>query len=181
MTYNQIRAKELFETMKALEKDGAVIISFAETDKKGESFKDLAYFTFIKDGKVFYLQGATFSGFTICHRLQVNNYQTIQCDYADDIPETIEAVNDYIKKAKAYKKPLSGVYNQHLWLLEFNNGDPVQYIKKNVCIGNREKAILDNLDKIVMTQNDGDIKAFHFIAKDGNFFEYEANRKSITG
>jgi len=171
MKDNQYTNKEFKKFLQKIKKDGAFITKIAEQDKEG-NFTDYQY-AIIEFGLCFwYVQVEYFSGIS-CTQYIKKSYDTkIQSSYPI-MYNDFDGVYYHITKTPYKAYPLSGVYEQR-----------INWIDKNKILsisGFREKEILKNISHVEMIQHDNQYKVIRFYDSSGNYFDYEANKKIITG
>ena len=157
---------------------------YAETDNDGY-FVDFCYATFEYNGNFYYIEDGrcSLTDFSICRYLKMSPYEKQQNSYSVYIHST-EQLLEYIN-TDGRMGVLSNTHKQRIFLTSnlyiLRDGKTDLWRLKNELAGNREKAILDNLDCITTIRNTHDYLVLRFHSKDGNWFDYETKSRRITG
>ena len=171
MKDNQYTNKEFKKFLQKIKKDGAFITKIAEQDKEG-NFTDYQY-AIIEFGLCFwYIQVERFGGYSCTQYIKKSYDKKIQSEYPINF-NSFDEVYKHIINAPYNVKPLCGVYEQR-----------VNWIDKNKILsisGFRESKILNNISHVEMIRHDNQYKVIRFYDSSGNYFDYEANKKIITG
>lgn len=159
------------------------LVHYAETDNDGY-FVDFCYATIEYNGNYYYLEdGRTnLTDFTVCRFLKISPYEKQQNAYPRYIYSTEELV-EYMKSSRQ-AIPLSQTYMQRIYLTHIygiTNGHTALWHLRYELAGNREKAILENLEHITMVRHTKDYCVLRFHSANGDWFDYETKSKRITG
>ena len=157
---------------------------YAETDNNGY-FVDFCYATIEYDGNYYYLEDGrtSLTDFHVCRYLKMSPYEKQQNAYPHYVHSTEELLTYMNTLTK--RGVLSDTHKQRIFLgtnLYVLRDETTDLWKlRNKLAGNREKAILDNLDCITTIRNTHDYLVLRFHSKDGNWFDYETKSRRITG
>ena len=161
---------------------GALITFFAEKNDHNE-FVRYKYALVEYKGDFYYMQNPLnmFEPFTVTRYAKISPYERRQNAYPIEIQDT-EQLLDYMNTAHK-QHPLKGAHGQWIFndLRRLKDGKTDLWRLENELAGWREKNILSMLTSISMVQNTKDYCVLRFHSIDGNYFDYEAKSRRITG
>lgn len=176
----RMTAQEWKDLLNYLAARGCKLVDFPETDKNG-LFVDFKYATVLYDDIYFYMDASPWE-FTVCKYHKVSPYEKQQSSYSR-VMSTAEELLEYIQ-TQTKSAPFADVPKQRIFLTDLyslRNGRTDLWKLQYELAGNREKAILDDLDYITTIQHTHDYHVLRFHSKDGNWFDYETKSRRITG
>lgn len=176
----KMTTQEWKDLLDELTENGCHLISYPTTDNNG-LFVDFKYALVEYNGMFFYMDCGDWS-FKVCKYYKVSPYEKRQSNFPRAV-STSESLLQYIQ-TQTKCTPFEESPKQRIFLLELykkkdgrTNLQRLQY----ELAGNREKEILNNLERITTVQHTKDYHVLRFHSKDGNYFDYEAKSQRITG
>ena len=170
--------KELIEYLTA---QGCKLIYYPETDNDG-FFVDFKYVTVEYNGVYFYMDASPWE-FSVTKYMKVSPYEKWQAGY-DYVPNSSDELMEYIRNQTAIRA-VSGAPKHRIFLIELytmiDKEHTALWYLRNTLAGNREKAILADLNLITMQKHTKDYCVLRFHAKNGDWFDYETKSRRITG
>lgn len=176
----KMSAQEWKELIDYLTEQGCKLIYYPETDNDGY-FVDFKYVTVEYNGKFFYMDASPWK-FSVTPYKKFSPYEKWQAGY-DYVPNSSEELMEYIIHHIIHR-PISGAPKRRIFLTELygmRDGHTNLWYLENKLAGNREKAILSNLDLITMERHTKDYCVLRFHSTNGDWFDYETKSKRITG
>lgn len=163
---------------------GALLTDYPETDNNG-LFLDFKYAIVEYKGDFYSLHGHNniFFPFEVTRYSKMSPYVMHQNAYPKEIYSTDELF-DYMNEPHA-SRPFKDTHDRRIYLgtnlyVLHNSRTELDMLQHDLA-GNREKAILDNLEYITTIQHTHDYHVLRFHGKDGNYFDYETKSRRITG
>ena len=176
----KMTAQEWKDLLCYLEARGVYLITFPTTDDNG-LFTAFKYALVEYGGQFFYIESPYWE-FTVCKYNKVSPYERQQSGYPCKM-ESAEQLLEYMK-TQTKDKPLRGTHKQRIFLIELygiRGGETDLWRLKNMLAGNREKAVLADLERITTIRNTNDYHVLRFHSTGGNWFDYETKSRRITG